>query len=76
MKSLELKAARVRRGYTQIDAAKALGISVTAYCDKEKGKREFDDSQKLLLIGFLGLSLQETNDIFYDGELPSGVINK
>lgn len=76
MKSLELKAARVRRGYTQIDVAKALGISVAAYCHREKGKINFDDGQKLVLVSFLGLSLQETNDIFYDGELPSGVISK
>lgn len=76
MKSLELKGARVRRGYTQTDAAKALGISVTAYSDKETGKREFDDNQKLLLIRLLGLSLQETNDIFYDGGLPNGVLGE
>lgn len=76
MKSLELKGTRVKRGYTQVDAAKALGISVTAYCDRETGKREFDDSQKLLLIGLLGLSLQEANDIFFDGKLPSGVISE
>lgn len=76
MKSLELKAARVRHGYNQTAVANALGISVTTYCEKEKGKRNFSDKQKLSLISFLGLSLQETNDIFYDGELPTGVINK
>ncbi|MCX4355789.1 MAG: helix-turn-helix transcriptional regulator [Oscillospiraceae bacterium] len=76
MKSLELKAERVRRGYTQEQIAKELGVSVAVYCLKENGKTAFTDAQKLALINFLGLTLQETNNIFYDGELPSGAISK
>ncbi len=76
MNSLELKGARVRRGYTQTAVAEALGMSVPTYCKKEQGNSYFSDNQKKLLIGFLGLSLQEANDIFYDGELPSGTIGK
>ncbi len=76
MNSLELKAARVRRGYKQADVSKAIGISVTSYSVKERGKRNFTDEQKLNLISFLGLSLQEANEIFYNGELPGGTIIK
>lgn len=76
MKNLELKAARVRRGYNQTAVANALGISVTSYSEKERGEREFTEKQKLNLIRFLGLSLQEANDILYNGELPSGIISE
>lgn len=76
MNSLELKAARVRKGYNQTAVAKALEISVPVYSCKEKGVRSFSDEQKVRLISFLGLSLQEANDIFYDGKLPNGTISK
>ncbi len=47
--SRELKAARVRQGKTQVDIAKALGITEVAYNRKENGRSLFSlvDIQKL-----------------------------
>ncbi len=76
MNSLELKAARVKRGYKQTDVAKALNISITSYAQKENGKRDFSETQRISLIRLLGLDLKDINAIFFNGELPSGIIEK
>ena len=37
-----IKAERVRKGLTQVEMAKLLGISPNSYCMKENGHRSFD----------------------------------
>ena len=37
-----IKAERIRKGFTQEDMAKKLGISANSYGLKERGKRSFD----------------------------------
>ncbi len=52
MKYPKLKGKRVELGYTQLELASKLGISVSAYSMKEKGRREFkiDEISNLLNI--------------------------
>ena len=52
MKYPKLKAKRVELGYSQLDVAKKLDVSLSTYCHKEKGKTSFtiDEITKLLLF--------------------------
>ena len=70
----EIKAARVRCGYTQKDVAEELGISCSSYSDKERGKTGFTDEEKTHISIMLRLSLHQFNDIFFEGKLPKGTI--
>lgn len=63
--SLELKAARARRGMTQADVARKMGVSVTAYTLKENGKRIFTLPNIQKLAQFLNLEPVEIQKIFF-----------
>lgn len=66
-----LKAKRVEHDVKQRDIAEALQISVKTYCMKENADScTFSGKQILLLKDILDLSLQEINNIFFDGLLP------
>ena len=67
-----LKAKRVEHDVKQKDIAKALHISFKTYCLKENADScTFSGEQILVLKDMLDLSLQEINNIFFDGLLPS-----
>lgn len=51
-----LKAARLRQGLTQQEAAEALGVSPSAYCGYETGKRQPDLSRLAQLAALLSTS--------------------
>lgn len=65
LNSLELKAARARRGVTQADVARILGVSVGAYTLKENGKRIFTLPNIQKLSQFLKLEPLEIQRIFF-----------
>ena len=72
MKPLEIKGARTRLGYTQQYMADRLKISLDTYRKKEKGVIKFADSEKVVVARLLGLTAQQVNDFFFDGQLPIG----
>lgn len=72
----EVKAARVRAGYSQADLAEKLGIASATYTDKESGRHRFTDEQKVMLTEIFGWTPQQMNDFFYDGILPIGSENR
>ena len=72
MKTYELKAARVRLGYTAQAVADYLGVVRQTYVAKERGIRSFSDKEKLMLTDLLKLTYDQFNLIFYNGELPYG----
>ncbi len=72
MKSLELKAARVRCGISQQEMAKKLGISTAAYSYKENGKYPFTLEEVPAVAKILGLTMEQVNDYLFDSRLPNG----
>lgn len=72
MKPLEIKGARTRLGYTQREVADRLDISVDTYRKKEKGVIKFTDPEKVTVTKLFGLTAQQVNDFFFDGQLPIG----
>lgn len=65
-----LKEARRRCGYTEEAVADFLGIPISAYKQREKGRVRVSLDQCLMLSKFYRLSLQEFNDIFFKSGLP------
>ena len=72
MKPIEIKVARLRKGLSQRDMARQLGVSASSYQKKEQGYVRFSDDEKLKITEILGLTYDQFNDIFYDGKLPAG----
>jgi len=72
VKSLEIKAARTRLGYSQEDMGKKLGIPASTYASKENGKIAFSDDQKVAIMKILDLTPSQFNEFLYDGILPIG----
>ena len=70
MKSMEIKAARARLGYTQGNVAERLGIPTSTYSAKENGKISFTTDQSIKLAVVLGFSPSQLNEILFDGKLP------
>lgn len=70
MDSLRLEYERKRRGRTKADMAKVIGKSENSYRKKEAGTVRFSDDEKLAVAADLGLTTEEFNAIFYDGNLP------
>ena len=67
----ELKAARIRRGFTQKELAKILNITGANYCMKENGVRRLFVSDANDIANALNLSPQEINDIFFAKNINS-----
>lgn len=65
-----LKEARLRSGYSEEEAAEALGIKPSAYRSREKGSVRISLDQCYTLSKLYRLSLQEFNDIFFRSGLP------
>lgn len=72
MKPLEIKAARIRRGFTQQYMADKLGMSLPSYRMKERGEIRFATNEIGPLATLLKLTPDEINDFLFDGELPLG----
>ncbi|KUG04358.1 hypothetical protein ASZ90_018229 [hydrocarbon metagenome] len=49
-----IRAERVRCGFTQSDMARKLGLSVTGYNHKENGKRQFTLEEFIMICKILG----------------------
>ncbi len=64
--TLELKAARVRRGLTQRDVADALETVVGNYANKENGRTSMSVEEANHIAGLLALSDAEIVDIFFN----------
>lgn len=59
MKYPRLKAKRVELGYNQEDMAKILGVSLSTYCHKEKGKTSFNVDEIIKLVTFLNCKFED-----------------
>lgn len=75
MNTLELKSARIRKGYTQEDMGKLLNLSNVSYGFKERGKIQFNLDEFLIIVKELELDLNNINTIFFNQELTE-VIRK
>ena len=64
---VSLKAARVNAGYTQDEAAKQLGISVSTISNYERGKTEPDYS---VIVEMVRLYKLPFDDIYFSPRLP------
>ena len=69
MKNYQLVVARKRRGYSQGDMAKLLGIDRTTYNYKENGKSLFNIEETARVVSFLNLTFDEINEIFFDNAI-------
>jgi DNA-binding XRE family transcriptional regulator len=76
MKVLKLKAARVEKGLTQKDTAKAIGVVLPTYCNKENGKLPFTTKEIERLAKVLNLSIHAVDEIFFDGNLSNVLSNE
>lgn len=56
---LKLRGKRVEHGYTQLQFAKAIGISLYAYQTKERGKVEFRMSEINTILKLLHCTYEE-----------------
>lgn len=65
-----LKSKRVLKNYTQESIAEQIGITAKTYNRKERGIKPFTLSEVILLTSLLELNLSETNQIFFDNNLP------
>lgn len=72
MKPMEIKGARARLGFTQRNMADKLNLSVATYNQKENGRVQFTDGEKVYIGEILGLSMEQINNFLYDGLLPLG----
>lgn len=70
MDSLKLEFARRDRGKSRADMARAIGKTENSYNKKERGEISFSDEEKVIVARELGLTLQQTNEIFFDSQLP------
>ncbi|TZE83574.1 helix-turn-helix transcriptional regulator [Calorimonas adulescens] len=70
MKALELKLARMRKRLSQQDMADAIGKSLVSYSKKERGEVKFTPEEITIVSAKLGLTMEQTNDIFFDNNLP------
>ncbi len=69
VRSRELKALRVFRGFTLQEMAEKIGRSSAAYSHKESGSAAFSDEEKVILVNELEMSFEQFNNIFFDGKL-------
>lgn len=67
-----LKSHRIKWGMSQYNISKILGRSPKAYNHKENAKANFDVNEIITIANELKLTLDEVNDIFFDGKLTKG----
>lgn len=76
MIAIELKVERTRKGFTQEQMAKTLGVSTVSYSKKERGEVRFKPEEILLVAEALELDQDKVNAIFFDGKLPKGNVKE
>lgn len=59
MKYPRLKAKRVELGFSQMDMANMLGVSLSTYCHKEKGKTNFNIEEIIKLVVCLNCKFED-----------------
>lgn len=59
MKYPRLKAKRVELGFSQEDMARMLGVSLSTYCHKEKGKTCFNIEEIIKLVVCLNCKFED-----------------
>ena len=69
MKPNEIRAARVRLGLRQKDAAKVLNISNNTYSQKEIGNEKFKIDEIFKLAKLYRLTRDQIDDFFFDGKM-------
>lgn len=67
-----IRGARCSRKYSQRQMADALGISTASYQKREAGVTPFSDEEKVAIAKIFDLSMDQINEIFFDGNLPIG----
>jgi transcriptional regulator with XRE-family HTH domain len=67
-----LKSIRAREDMTQKPVAKAAGMDVTTYCQKENGKVPFTDQEIFDVAIFLNMTIGEVNVVFFGNKLTDG----
>ncbi|MDT3700765.1 MAG: helix-turn-helix transcriptional regulator [Thermincola sp.] len=70
MNCMELKFARQRKHRTQKDMADVIRKSLNSYSLKERGEVAFSPDEIVMVSLSLGLTAEQINDIFFDGNLP------
>ena len=65
-----VKGRRNAMGLSSKQVAEALGIPVTNYLNRERGKTKFSDEEKVKLAKLFGWTPEEMNTYLYDGKLP------
>lgn len=68
---MTLKEIRKAKGFKQKDMAEAIEKSISIYSQKEKGDIEFNKNEIILIAKKLGLTMQDVNEIFFDGKLTN-----
>ena len=71
MNSLKLEFARRAKGKTRKYMADAIGKTENSWNKKERGEVAFSDEEKVIVARELGLTLEQSNEIFFDGEIPN-----
>lgn len=71
-----LKSARVKKGLTQTEISKIMGITHTTYNRKELGVVEFVLSEVEQVSQILDLNLDEVNEIFFDNKITECIYKK
>lgn len=67
MNNCELRIALVKNNVSNRDLAMMIGLSEQALYNKINGTTEFKNSEIKKIAEFLNLSLQDVNNIFFDG---------
>lgn len=71
-KPLPLREARKHIGYTVQEMADAMEMSLATYKQRENGSKRCSLDECRAISELLELSLQDFNDIFFNGSLPFG----
>lgn len=71
MKNDLLKRTRYYKGYKQYQMADKIGLSRQTYNYKENGRLPFNAEEIIKISRELDLTLEEVNEIFFDGQLPN-----
>lgn len=69
IRTRELKALRIMKGYSLQEAAKMLDRTPSGYSHKEKGMTYFTDEEKIILAEKFDMNYDQFNRIFFDGKL-------
>ena len=70
MNSNLLKAKRTAKGLNQTQACTKIGLGLSRYCLKENCNYPFSLREVVAMSEVYDLTLDEVNEIFFDGRLP------